>query len=131
MTYLLDTDTIVYWMKNHPVVTPKVQAIDSSLLSASDISRAELYYGAYNSMKIEQNVRAVRNLSNTITFLPFNETSQIQFGKIKADLKKKKILIPDLDIMIGATALAYDLILVTNNTKHFERIEGLTIENWA
>jgi tRNA(fMet)-specific endonuclease VapC len=131
MTYLLDTDTIVYWMKNHPVVTPKARSIDSSLLSASDISRAELYYGAYYSDRIEHNVRAVKNLSNTLAFLPFNEDCQIQFGKIKADLRKRKALIADPDIMIAATALAFSRILVTNNTKHFQRIEGLTIENWA
>jgi tRNA(fMet)-specific endonuclease VapC len=52
------------------------------------------------------------------------------FAHEKARLSKSGMIIPDFDLLIGATAIANDLILVTNNEKHFSRLEGITIENW-
>jgi len=130
MNYLLDTDTVIYWMKGNKNISRKV--IDSGFhaISIADITKAELYYGAYKSRKIDENIAAIKNISERINFLPFNDHAQSIFGRIKAQLEKEGKRLDDMDLMIASTAITFNLILVTNNDAHFERIAQLKIENW-
>ncbi len=105
--------------------------MDWNILHFSIISKAELYFGAHNSEHISENLDNIQIISETISLLPFDEAAAEKFGTIKADLKKSGLIIMDADIMIASVALANDLTLVTNNTKHFERIAELRIENWV
>ena len=131
MIYLLDTDTIIYWMKGSKKVSGKVLAEGYNSIASSDITRAELYYGAYKSQKVTENLSSIKKLSEKINFLPFNEPAQVLFGDIKAKLEEQGNRLDDFDIMIASTALASNLILITNNTIHMERIPKLKIENWS
>jgi len=131
MQYLLDTNTVIYWLNGNKAISERILFYGYSQIAASDITHAEMYYGAYKSEKVEENIATLKRLATKISFLPLHEPCQERFGMIKATLRKKGQIIEDADIFIAATAIAYRLILVTNNTKHFDRIEGLQIENWA
>jgi tRNA(fMet)-specific endonuclease VapC len=92
---------------------------------------AELYYGAYNSSRVSENLKLIEELTSSIEILPFDDKCTNFFGKIKSQLKKSGDLINDSDLFIASIALRNNLCLVTNNEKHFKRIEGLRIENWV
>ena len=129
MIYLLDTDVIVYWLNGNQVIAQKATEAGQTNVAFSTISQAELYYGAYNSIRVEQNVAAIQRLTQSIALLPFDEAAAQHFGQIKAGLKQQGQLILDADLMVASIALAYDLTLVTNITKHFSRIPDLALEN--
>ncbi len=130
MTYLLDTDIVIYWLKGTKTISQKVVASGFNSIAISDITRAELYYGAYKSQKINENLAAIKALVERVNFIPFNEPAQVLFGKNKTDLEKKGTRLDDMDLMIASTALAFGLVLITNNMAHFERVSGLKVDNW-
>lgn len=135
MSFLLDTNVVIHLLNGHQPLTDNVMKNDPSILFISGFTEAEINYGIENSasdMK-EQN-RAARTLAMT----PFNrvyhdESVSSAYGKIKAHLNAKKNYRPDneLDIFIAATAVAKNLVLVTNNVKDFSNIPDLKIEDWT
>lgn len=131
MTFLLDTDTIIYWLNGRESIEKKVIVVGFPHIVFSIISKADLYYGAYKSEYVEENLRSIRRLSDKIAVVPFDNDAADRFGAIKADLGTRGALITDADIMIAAIAIANDMTLVTNNVSHFQRIERLQLENWA
>lgn len=131
MIYLLDTDTIIYWLKGNQNISRKVLVEGFHNIAASDITKAELYYGAFKSQKMSENLASIKTLSERVSFLPFNDPAQTLFGENKARLEREGKRLDDMDLMIAATALAFNLVLVTNNSGHFERIPGLRIKNWS
>ena len=130
MIFLLDTDTIIFWLKGNKTISSNVLSVGYNNIGASIITRSELYYGAYKSQNTTQNLETVEELSEKIQFLDFNKSCQKSYAKIKVDLEKEGIPLDDFDLMIGATALTYGLTLVTNNTQHFNRIDKINVENW-
>jgi tRNA(fMet)-specific endonuclease VapC len=130
--YLIDTDIIIYWLKGiYPQIKEKIACIEVDRLFISSITVAELYFGAYNSSRVIDNLKLTNELISEINILNFDPKSGEQFGKIKADMKNKGKMINDSDLFIAATAISNNLVLVTNNEKHFQRIEDLTIQNWT
>jgi tRNA(fMet)-specific endonuclease VapC len=93
-------------------------------------SLSELYFGAYNSQRVAENLVKVERLVQ-VQRLSFTREVMETFGQVKADLKKRGEIIGDFDILIASFALVHGCILVTNNVKHFQRITGLQIENWT
>lgn len=131
MSYLLDTDIIIYWLNNaYPSIQHRIKTIDNENIFISSITVAELYFGAYNSSKIEDNIKLLDEFTAEIKILPLNKNSGKIFGKIKSELKKTGEIINDSDLFIASIALHNNLCLVTNNEKHFNRIPELAIENW-
>jgi tRNA(fMet)-specific endonuclease VapC len=130
MNYLLDTDTLIFWLKGNKNIEEKALKIGLAQLGYSIISHAELYFGAYNSEQIAKNLNAIEIVKQKLTLINLNADSAQLFGKIKADLKQQGNIIMDADIMIASIAIANNLTLVTNNEKHFNRISQLKIENW-
>jgi len=128
--FILDTDTLIYWMKNTPSVIGMVNFHKTKSLAACGISRAELYYGAYRSVHVNKNLNAIKYLSSKIKFLQLDANAQEFFGKIKAELVKTGNRLDDADLFIAATPLSTNKPLVTTNEKHFSRIPGLKIVNW-
>jgi tRNA(fMet)-specific endonuclease VapC len=108
----------------------KLFSLVSSKLSYSIVSLAELYFGAYHSQYLEKNLLTIEIVKQKLQLLHFDEDSAKLFGRIKARLKQQGNIILDADIMIASIALSHELILVTNNSNHFQRIPHLKLENW-
>ena len=129
--YCLDTNTIIYIQKDHESVLSKLEKIDELDLCITSITRAELFFGAYKSSRVQKNLAHVHyTCSKMKVFLPNLKSDEI-FGKIKASLRKSGRIVEDSDLMIAAIALANDLTLVTHNTKHFQNIPGLKLVDWV
>lgn len=91
----------------------------------------ELYFGAYKSKKITGNLSKVRTLENAFEIISADRECAEIFGMLKASLKKSGTLLDDFDLIIASCAMTNNLTLVTNNTKHFGRIDGLKLTNWG
>jgi tRNA(fMet)-specific endonuclease VapC len=132
MKYMLDTNICIYIIKKKPV---RVFEIFKSLhvgdISISSITLAELQYGVYKSQFPDRNKLALASFLAPINILPFSDRASIFYGHIRADLEKSGQIIGAYDLLIAAHALSENLILVTNNTKEFNRIPNLPLRNWA
>jgi tRNA(fMet)-specific endonuclease VapC len=129
--YLLDTDTVIYILKGDPATTEHLKRHIHDSMKISVVTYMELYYGAYKSQRITANAARVKALGQSIEMAPINAAVAETFGMIKAALESGGHRLDDFDLAIAATALAYNLVLVTNNTDHFSRIDGLRLDNWT
>ncbi len=126
--FLLDTNILIALFKHEKVIIEKLSE-QNNICYTSFITIGELYYGAFNSFKIEENLLQLSKLRQVIPILKSSDTTSMLYGKIKTGLKKKGKPIPENDIWIAALAKEHDLILVTRD-KHFEEIEDLKVEKW-
>ena len=132
MKFMLDTNIIAYAKNNRPAqVLERLKQQDPEDICISSITMAELEFGVYHSAKPEQNQVALMLFLSRIQIVPFDVDAAIEYGVIRADLTRKGTLIGANDLLIVAHAKALGLTLVTNNTREFERVEGLKLENWA
>lgn len=131
MKYLLDTDICIYWLKGRNTVKTNINKVDWSEIAICVITATELYFGAYNSNKIEQNLRTAETFVQSITVLSLSNDTLKKFGQLKAQLRKAGTPVADFDLLIASVALTENLILVTNNTRHYQRITGLNLDNWS
>ena len=95
------------------------------------ITLAELLYGAEKSARRSQNLRAVEEFGNRLEVLPFSDRAAAHYGQLRAQLERTGLPAGPYDMLIGAHARSEGLILVTNNTREFDRMPGLQMENWA
>ena len=116
-------------MKGQFGLDNKFESAAPDALYISEITLAELKFGVANSAAPERNNSALVNFLSGVQILPIFDALDI-FASEKARLKKAGRPVDDFDLLIGASAIANDLVLVTNNIKHFERLEGIQIENW-
>ena len=132
MKYMLNTNICVYVIKKKPEsVIRKFLEKEPAELCISAITYAELMHGVEKSQAIEKNRLAMSLFLSPITILEFNANAAEEYGKIRADLEKKGTPIGPMDMLIAGHAKADGLILVTNNTKEFNRVDGLQVENWV
>lgn len=132
MKYLLDTNICIYMIKKKPEqVLKKLVKQDISNIGISSITLSELEYGVEKSSNKDRNRLALAEFLAPITILPYDDRIAPAYGKIRALLEKNGIIIGPLDLLIGAHALSIQAILVTNNSREFERIPGLKVENWS
>ncbi|MDU7365725.1 MAG: type II toxin-antitoxin system VapC family toxin [Acinetobacter baumannii] len=131
LRYMLDTNIVIYTIKNKPPeVKVRFNAV-ATQLCVSSITVAELIYGAENSQNPIKNLRVVEDFLSRLQILDYTPEAAAQYGMIKADLRRKGTLISDNDTHIAAHARSHGFILVTNNTKEFQRVEALQLENWV
>jgi len=129
--YLLDTDISVFYLRGKYNINRKLKEIigyDNCFIS--EITLAELKYGAELSERVDENLRSVNEFANKIGILPIFNSLDL-YAKEKARLRKTGNIIDDFDLLIGCSAIKNGLILVTNNENHFERIKNIKIENWT
>jgi tRNA(fMet)-specific endonuclease VapC len=130
--YLLDTNICIYIIKKKPVdVLKTLKTKSKKNIYVSSITIAELEYGVAKSQFPEKNKIALIEFLSIFNILPFNDIDAVEFGMIKTDLEKKGKIIGPMDLLIAGQAKSKKLILVTNNIKEFEIVEGLKIENWV
>ena len=131
MKYLLDTNICLYIINKRPSsILDVIRLKKADEISISAITIAELYYGAERSRYPHQNRTAILEFLIPFTILYFDYRSASYYGKIRERLESQGIPIGPMDLLLAAQALAYDLIFVTNNTKEFNRIDKLRLENW-
>ena len=131
MSYLIDTDIIIYSFNDHQKVHENLILHRNSLKALSVISYGELIYGARKSKNLEKNLAKIYRLAEIFPIIEISPAIMESFGELKASLEKAAMPLADMDLQIAATALVHNLTLVSNNEKHFARINGLRIENWT
>jgi len=129
--YILDTDTCIYWLKGNANIEKHIMQIGIEHISMTIITLCELYYGAYKSKQIQENVDLINSMRSTIEIMYLTAHSAMICGKIKAELETHGITLDDADLLIGSIALENKCELVTNNVKHFKRIHNLKVINWV
>ena len=125
--YLLDTCTCIALIKKKINVVEHIRQVGIDECKISDITLAELYFGAFKSEK-EEHFEDVVVISNLFEQYPVGALKK--YGEIRWMLEKAGTPIGDMDMFIAATAIEENLTLVTGNIKHFSRIPGIKIENW-
>jgi tRNA(fMet)-specific endonuclease VapC len=130
--YLLDTNICSYFIsKRYPSVTLQWRDKDPQSIFISSIVAGELAYGVAHSTRIESNRKNLDLFLSNMQVLPWSEHAIWQFGFQKSRLRNLGTPVSEIDLLLGCQALALDYVFVTNNTREFERIEGLKLENWV
>ena len=129
MDYLLDTNICIHYFKGQFGLKERIENTGFENLAISEVTLAELIYGAEKSQKVDKNLKVVENFADKIEILPILTCLRV-YGKEKARLKSIGRPIGDLDLFIGSTAIVHVMTMVTRNIREFERIKGITIENW-
>jgi len=128
--YLLDTNICIYFIKGLFNLQSKFEKVGPENCFISEITLAELKFGVAKSQAQKKNHRVLENFLTGIQVVPILPALDI-YAMEKARLQKSGKVIDDFDLLIGATAVSFDLIMVTNNTSHFRWIEGITLEDWT
>ena len=129
--YLLDTDIVIYILKGHPTVKRNLEKHPHDPVKLCVVTLMELYYGAYKSERVTSNTAKVKTLENSLEVLPVGQEVIEIFGMEKAKLERRGTPLDDFNLILGCCALAHNLTLVTNNVKHFKKMEGLRVVNWT
>lgn len=130
--YMLDTDISSYIMKrSHDSVLKRLQKVEIGDVSISGITRSELMYGVEVSPRKQQDSAALQAFLKHVEVLDYPGEAALHYGQIRASLKMAGQMIGANDLLIAAHARALGLILVTNNTREFARVDGLKLENWT
>ncbi len=130
MAYLIDTDTIIFALRNDKDVLAKFEENKNIPISISMITYAELVFGAKRSQNEQKNMIKVNHIRNIYPVEELSEGVMEVFADVKAKMLGSGIRIEDMDLLIAATAIYNEMTLVTNNTKHFENVPNLKLENW-
>ncbi len=128
--FILDTDICIYWLKGNENIEKSIIRKGLRNIFITVITECELFYGACKSNKKDKNLAVVEELKTRIKTLHTVSGVPSLYGKIKAELESKGKTIDDSDLLIASIALINNATLVTNNTDHFSKINGLKIENW-
>jgi tRNA(fMet)-specific endonuclease VapC len=129
MKYLLDTNICIHFFKGKFNLIEKFNEVGIENCAISEITLAELTFGAENSDNPKKNHQIVDQFVEFLTILPILDAIPI-YAKEKARLRKIGQMISDFDLLIACTALANNLIMVTENTREFSRIKNIHLENW-
>ena len=130
MRFLIDTNIIIYSLKKAGNVNNNFLKYKDDEMSLSVISYGELVFGAKKSSSVEKNLKTVENIKSIFPLVDVTPDVMDVFGELKAKIQKTGRIIDDMDLLIASTAIAENMILVTHNTKHFEKIPNLQIQDW-
>jgi tRNA(fMet)-specific endonuclease VapC len=128
--YIIDTDTWIEYFHHHGEVENHIAETPINEIYASEVSIAELTYGALHSKAIEKHLQEPKKIEETFTILPLDNWTY-DYAEIRQALANQGLIIGDFDILIAVTARHYGLTVVTHNTKHFSKIPGITCVDWV
>jgi tRNA(fMet)-specific endonuclease VapC len=129
MRYLVDTDRAVWWLRGRPDVVQRLRALRTEGLVISAITLGELVTGVRRSRDQARNEEALQHFLRRVTVLPFTDATAYRWGEEQARLLDAGEAITEFDLAIAATALQHDLVLLTENRRHYERVAGLTLRS--
>lgn len=129
--YMFDTNTCIHLIKHRPkTLCEKISVFPSESIAVSSIVIAELWYGVSLSQKKRQNKAALRDFLDYVDVLDWPHGAGPVYGSIRKHLKEKGTPIGAMDLLVAAHALFLGAVLVTDNTREFERVPNLKLENW-
>lgn len=128
--YLLDTNIVIFLFKDRFQIAEKIEKLGLENCCISEITVAELKYGAEKSNRPTYHHNLVNEFIQEVDVYPIYGFLDL-YAQEKARLSKAGMIIHDFDILIGITAIANNFTLVTNNTAHLARLEGIVIEDWT
>ena len=132
MKYMLDTNICIYTIKKKPpMVLRRFMSHNSEELRISSPTYAELVHGVEKSQAVDRNSLALALFLSPITILSFDDRAAEEYGKIRVDLERRGTPIGPMDTLIAGHAKAAGLTLVTNNTREFQRVSDLPLEDWS
>ncbi len=131
MKYLLDTDICIALIrqKSESLIQRLTKLVPGDV-GISSITLAELFFGASKSSYPEQNNSALEQFILSLELVAFDQQAALAYGNIRAELERNGNVIGSMDMLIAAQAISLGVILVTNNTREFNRVSGLLLENW-
>ncbi|MBW1894505.1 MAG: type II toxin-antitoxin system VapC family toxin [Deltaproteobacteria bacterium] len=132
MRYFLDTNICIYYLKGiYPRLKEKLLSCKPDMIVIPAMTKAELYYGAEKSRKRKENLKRINEFLLPFQIQGFNDAETSIYATVRKKLEKNGNPIGPNDIIIASIVLANNGILVTNNTKEFNCVKGLKIENWT
>ncbi|MFC7461429.1 type II toxin-antitoxin system tRNA(fMet)-specific endonuclease VapC [Hydrogenophaga defluvii] len=131
LRYLLDTNIVIYVLKQRPVEVLSVFNANSNRMAISSITLAELLHGAEKSLRVSDNLVAIEDFCSRLEVLPYGPKAAQHYGAIRAVLEKQGQPIGVNDLHIAGHARSEGLVLVTNNVSEFVRVPALEVENWV
>lgn len=127
--YLLDTCICISMFRNEGKVRETLKKVGVENCYISEITIAELYFGLAKAADKRRKLEDIREVQRLFRIIPAFSSFK-EYGEIRQSLEHAGLRVDQFDLLIGATAMHHKLTLVTSNLKHFERMEGLVIENW-
>lgn len=132
MQVMLDTNICIYLIKNRPVhLRSRFQQYNIGDVGISSITLSELMVGVERNANRPQALHALQLLLQSLSIADFDVQAAYIYARIRVDLEKRGLAIGPLDMLIAAHALSLGLVLVTHNTREFQRVPGLQIEDWV
>jgi tRNA(fMet)-specific endonuclease VapC len=131
LKFMLDTNIVIYVLKRRPVELLDVFNKYTDQMCISSITLAELIHGVEKSSLPEKNMKRVEDFISRLEVLSYDNEAAMHYGDIRADLERKGTPIGVNDLHIAGHARSRGLMVVTNNTKEFTRVEGLRITDWT
>ncbi|HBT67986.1 MAG TPA: VapC toxin family PIN domain ribonuclease [Agrobacterium sp.] len=130
--YILDTNAVIALIgRKSDRLVRRIFDSEPGSLAVSSVVVHELYYGAYKSSRVEHNLETLRLLLADFAVLDIDQNDAVVSGAIRASLAMRGAPIGPYDVLIAGQAKARNLVLATNNFKEFERVDGLSIEDWT
>ena len=131
LKYMLDTNIVIYTMKNKPDSVLEMFKKHHGRMCISSITFMELVYGAERSSNPDRNLTSLEGFVARMDVLPLDDSAAAHAGQIRAELARLGMPIGPYDQLIAGHARSQGLVLVTNNEKEFARVPGLRTENWV
>lgn len=128
--YLLDANAVIDLFKRRGRIADRVLATPPGEIGLASVVLFELEVGAAKSKRPRANRRQIEELARLVRLLPFGPAEARAAARIRVDLETQGSKIGPYDTLIAGTAMARGAVLVTHNTREFQRIEGLTVEDW-
>ncbi|MFZ4464648.1 MAG: type II toxin-antitoxin system VapC family toxin [Bacteroidales bacterium] len=128
--YLIDTNICIYFIKGKFDLRTKFEQVDPQNCFISEITLAELKFGVANSENKEKNQKTLDNFLTGVKIVPIFHSLDL-YAAEKARLRTAGTILDDFDLLIGVTSITHNLTMVTNNTSHLKRIEGIILEDWT
>jgi len=128
MKFLLDTNAVIAILNGEPTMVARLRMYQPADFGISAVVAHELYYGAYKSQRAAANLVRVEGLQFEV--VSFDAEDAQHAGEIRAQLTAAGTPIGPYDVLIAGQARARRLVLVTHNTREFERVSELQVEDW-
>ena len=125
--YMLDTNIVIAMLSGEQSVVGRAEPTDEFYVSST--IAGEMFYGAYNSGNVDENIQRIESFLTAAVSLPCDESTSRSYGEIKSLLRRRGRPIPDNDIWIAASTMQHSLTLVTRDV-HFNDVEGLRVVRW-